>query len=389
MFFVEKPYVSDFLKRTLRDHAIPVVGTPAAAQLNLLPGTTIVSEEHASRMIADGACPSVYTTSENALGWIFQNAEHQFSRKIELFKNKFAFRTLTRPLFPNFFFAEVRADELATFPFHTVSCPCIIKPSVGFFSMGVSKVSHEREWPETVASIFNEIERTQHLYPTEVFNPRTFIIEQCITGDEFAVDAYYTAKGEPVILGIFHHYFSSEKDVSDRVYTSSKAIIEQHLEEFTEFVGEIGRLADARNFPMHIELRKSHDGTLLPIEVNPLRFGGWCTTADITSLAYGLNPYLAFYRQERPDWSDLLKGKDGKLFSVVVLDNSTGVAADEIAAFQYEKVLSLFEKPLELRKIDYHSYPVFGFVFTETREERQEELRTVLHSTLREFVAVQ
>lgn len=389
MFFVEQPYVSDFLKRTLRDHAIPVVGTTAAGQLDLLPGTAIVSEELACRMIAEGECPNVYTTSENALGWFYrQEACRQISRKIEQFKNKFAFRTLTRPLFPDFSFVEVHAADLATFSFQTVSCPCVIKPSVGFFSMGVNKVNDESEWPATVARIFDEIERTQHLYPTEVFNPRTFIIEQCITGDEFAVDAYYTSTGDPVILGIFHHYFSSEQDVSDRVYTTSKVIIEQHLEEFTAFLGEIGRLVDARNLPMHIELRKSPDGRLLPIEVNPLRFGGWCTTPDLTCRAFGLNPYLAFYRQQRPDWAELLSGKDGTLFSVVVLDNSTGVAANEIADFQYEKVLSVFENPLELRKIDFCSYPVFGFLFTETREDHREELNTILHSTLREFVTI-
>jgi hypothetical protein len=252
--------------------------------------------------------------------------------------------------------------------------------------MGVYKVTHAWEWSGTISDILAEMEQVHNLYPAEVLNTGSFIIEQCINGEEFAVDAYYDSTGNPVILGILQHTFSSELDVSDRVYTTSKAIIEQNLEELTDFVGDIGQKAAVKNFPVHMELRRDKDGTLLPIEVNPLRFGGWCTTPDMTYLAYGLNPYLSYYNQQRPNWTELLKDKEGKLFSIIVLDNSTGLHADAIAAFKYDHVLSLFEKPLELRKIDYTTYPVFGFVFAETREENHEEIDNILHSSLREFV---
>ncbi len=387
MFFVEHPYVSDFLKRTLEKHALPVVRTPVVKDFNLYPGTPLLDEAQACRMIGETPYPSVYTTSENALSWLSRHPEcRHLARKVALFKNKFAFRKMTRPLFPNFAFTEVRAEELTTFPFHTFPCPCIIKPSVGFFSMGVYKITHEKEWPQTVASILDDITKIQPLYPAEVVSPQAFIIEQCITGEEFAIDAYYTMAGEPVILGILQHTFSSDQDVSDRVYTTSNALYEQHLDAFTSFVDKIGRLAGVKNFPVHIELRKRPDGALLPIEVNPLRFGGWCSTADLTYLAYGLNPYLAYHHQQRPDWPELLSGKGGKLFSIIVLDNSTGVPAEDIAAFQFDRVLAGFEKPLELREMDYTTYPVFGFLFTETREERQDELEAILHSSLKEFV---
>ena len=42
---------------------------------------------------------------------------------------------------------------------------------------------------------------------------------------------------------------ASDTDVSDRVYTSSKEIIENNLEEFTEFAKKIGNLARVKNFP--------------------------------------------------------------------------------------------------------------------------------------------
>lgn len=118
-----------------------------------------------------------------------------------------------------------------------------------------------------------------------------------------------------------------------------------------------------------------------------MRFGGWCTTADLSFLAYGFNPYLCYYQQKKPDWHEVLKGKEGKLFSIVVLDNSTGIDAEEITSFDYEKLVSSFENPLELRKIDYKTYPVFGFLFTETRENNFIELKNILDSDLNEFIS--
>jgi len=390
MFLVDEPYVSDFLKQTLRDHALPVVDTAVARKLGLLDGTPMISEARAAALMAESATPSVCTTSENAFAWIARQKDFaDLSRKVDCFKNKAAFRRLTQDLLPDFAFAEVQTDELAAFPIETMPLPCIIKPTVGFFSLGVHKVASASEWPAIVANIHSEIEHIHHLYPTEVVNLESFLLEECIEGEEFAVDAYFTEQGDPVVLGIWQHRFSSDEDVGDRVYSTSKTLVETHLEAFEAFVGEIGALAGVKNFPLHIELRRSPDGVLRPIEVNPLRFGGWCTTADGAYKAYGLNPYVAYHKQQRPDWDALLKDRDGKVYSIVVLDNLSGIRGKDIAAFDYKKLLSLFDKPLELRKVDFRQFPVFGFLFAETAAWDAHELETILHSSLREFIQLQ
>jgi len=387
MFFVDKPYISDFFKKTVRNNDIPVVGTEAAQQLDLYKGTTMISETHAIEMVRGIENSPIYTTSENAIGWISKHLPFSdLPVKIELFKNKLKFRELTKSMFPTFFFKGVDIDELRQVPFDQLPQPFIIKPSIGFMSMGVYKVSSYTEWTNTIDLIMAEIEKIKNLYPASVLNTSSFIIEQCIEGEEFAVDAYYNSAGEAVILSILKHVFSSDADVSDRVYVSTKEIIEENLIEFTEFTGKIGKLAEVKNFPVHIELRRDRDGTLLPIEVNPMRFGGWCTTADLSFLAYGFNPYLYYYQQQKPDWALLLKGKSGKIFSIVVLDNSTGVETAKIKSFDYDKLLSQFEKPLELRKIDFHQYPVFGFLFVETRKDNFIELQNILTSNLKNFI---
>ncbi len=389
MFFVDRPYVSDFFKRTVKENAIPVVGTDAARKSGLYNGTKIISENRAVEMMKNPDEHVIYTTSENSIAWITEHLHFSdLPGKIDLFKNKLKFRKMIKPMFPDFYFKEVLLADLKKIQFNELQLPFIIKPAVGFMSMGVYKVSDATDWIKTIDSITAEIKRIKGLYPESVMDAGTFIIEQCINGEEFAVDVYYNAYGEPVILNILQHVFSSDKDVSDRVYISSKKIIEKHLVEFEGFMKNIGKLSGLTNFPMHIELRRDKDAGLLPIEVNPMRFGGWCTTPDLSYLAYGFNPYLYYFSQKKPHWQKILKGKEGKLFSVIVLDNSTGIETADIASFNYDKLVLNFEKPLELRKIDYTKYPVFGFLFTETRENNFSELKNILNSDLNEFVSV-
>ena len=387
LFFADKPYISDFFKQTIRDHQIPIVGTEAAKGLNLLPGTNIIGEKEAADLVGRSSGLRIYSSSENSLGWISRHLqETSLPQKIRQFKDKLLFRELARDIFPDFYFRGVSEADLEDIRVEELPMPCIIKPAVGFFSMGVHRVDTPQEWHKTVKAIRAEIKKVQNVYPREVLDAERFLIEECITGEEFAVDAYYDLAGEPVVLSIFKHIFSSDADVSDRVYTTSKDIIQNNLREFTDFAAKIGNAAKMKNFPVHMELRRRMDGQILPIEVNPLRFGGWCTTPDMTFQAWGFNPYTYYYDQLRPDWEDALQNKEGKLFSIIILDNSTGINGKDIPRFDYDRLLAGFEKPLELRKIDYTRYPVFGFLFAETKEENFDELEYILNSDLKEFI---
>ncbi|MDD2557925.1 MAG: ATP-grasp domain-containing protein [Desulfuromonas sp.] len=398
MFLIDQPYISDFFRQTLKEHCIPVVATPAALQLDLLPGTNLINPAEAAAQIraqvearsstgADSAQYSpLYTTSENALDWIAANlADTNIPATINLFKDKLEFRRRTKALFPDFFFQGVQHADLATLAVDELKFPFIIKPSVGFFSMGVHKVHTPEDWKPILARIDAEIASLQQVYPRAVLDTATFILEECIEGDEFAVDAYFDSSGKAVVVGIHQHLFASANDVSDRVYITSKQIVSTYLEEFTDFATTVGAQLGVRNFPVHIELRRQ-GGIILPIEINPMRFGGWCTTADSTAMAFGFNPYVAYYTQQEPDWSTILQGGDTTVNSMIVLDNSTGLAPDEIVAFDYAALASNFERVLELRPIDYRRYNVFGFLFSATRGDNMLELERILQSDLREYV---
>lgn len=388
MFFLDKPYISDFLKTTLKENSIPIVGTKILNELNLPAGLNILSEKDAIELAKKSNDLSIYCTSENSIGWIAKNLDFsEIPKKIELFKDKVKFRKLIQPMFPNFYFKAVKFEELDNVDYADLPSEFIIKPSVGFMSMGVYKVTCKKQWSNAKISITKEVKNTSGLYPLEVVNANEFIIEECIEGDEYAIDVYFDTFGEPIILSILEHIFFSDSDVGDRIYSTSKDIIQNNLEQFTTFMQEIGKLAQIKNFSVHVELRRNAKGILLPIEVNPMRFGGWCTTADLTYKAYGFNPYLYYYNQQKPDWKEILADKSDELYSIVVLDNSTGISTDKVKSFDYEKLVSKFEEVLEIRKIDFYKYPVFGFLFTKTKKDNMKELEYILSSNLKEFIA--
>ena len=114
MFFLDKPYISDFLKMTVLNHAIPVVDTASATKLDLNAGTSFISEKHAMDWARKQDNPLIYTNSENAIGWIATHLPFtDLPAKINLFKDKLKFRELTTPLFPDFF--ETRSIEGSLF----------------------------------------------------------------------------------------------------------------------------------------------------------------------------------------------------------------------------------------------------------------------------------
>jgi hypothetical protein len=51
-------------------------------------------------------------------------------------------------------------------------------------------------------------------------------------------------------------------------------------------------------------------------------------------------------------------------------------------------LLSEFENPMELRKVDHNEYPFFGMVFVETSLGNEKELDQILTSDLKKYIKV-
>lgn len=389
MIILDRPYVSEFLKNTISENQIPILKTPLLDEVNINGNFVCKTETEFIAYFKQIPDSKIYTNSENAINWISQNLSFtSIPEKINLFKDKVLFRDLIRVLYPDFWYKSLNVEDFDKIDINQIPKPFIIKPAIGFFSMAVYRVNSNEEWEPVKAKIHRELERVKGIYPKEVMDTGKFIMEQIIDGDEYAIDASYDQKGELVIYNIMHHVFASGNDFSDRLYITSEKIMREKLAGFEDFLSRIGKLAGLRNFPLHVEVRVDKTGKILPIEVNPLRFGAWCTTADATWYAYGFSSIASFFSGNKPDWEKILASKKGKTYALMVIENSTGHEAVQIKSFNYDKLLADFEKPLELRKIDWHKYPVFAFLFAESRDENFAELERILKSNLSEYIVL-
>ncbi len=386
MIIPDLPYISKFLEDTLKETQVPVLKNEAtkelqlSGQLNYYDQKSFVEEAKKTRL------PLIYSNSENPINWINKNLPFtRLPEYIKNFKDKTYFRKLIQEIYPDFFFQSISLNQLEHLDVSTLPKPFIIKPAIGFFSIGVHRVNNSHEWKEVIRKIKKEILIFKDSYPGEVVDTSMFLIEEVIPGDEFAVDVYYDQEGKPVILNILKHWFASEEDMSDRIYITSKKIIQEHHDNFLHFLSQLGELSELRGFAMHVEFRLNQNGEIIPVEVNPMRFAGWCVT-DVAWYAYGINVYKCFFEQKKPDWDTILRDKKDEVYSVCVADLPKDIERKNILDIDYVKFSNHFEKTLELRKTDYQRYGVFAFLFAQTSASNLGSLEYVLHSDLKEFI---
>lgn len=388
MFILEGPYISDFIENTIIKNKYQLIDTPFLKSRKRYQEFNLISEAEAISVLEKESAV-LYSNSENVIDWVEQNLHNtKYPRFIQLFKNKVKFREVIQAIFPDFYFQKIHYKNLMQLDITTVPFPVVLKPSVGFFSLGVYTIENTDDWKQTLQKLSVELDAINKLYPVAVVNTDEFILESYIDGKEYAVDCYFNENGEAVILNILEHQFSSSKDVSDRLYFTSKNIIESLHDKTLLFLNRLSKLTGIKNFPLHLEMRVTAKGEIIPIEGNPMRFGGWCTTADLASYAFGFNAYELFQNRQKPNWNSIFNNLNDDLFSLIILDNSTGYKAEEIAYFDYDKLLAKFNNPLELRKVDINQYPLFGYFYTQTPSEKFNELDEMLQNSLIDYTVL-
>ena len=144
MIILDHPYVSEFLMDTAEALQVPVLKNEMAAGLSAEKKLRLLEEaEFVELMKTKGSCP-LYSNSEDSIGWIAENLGFTgLPEKIEFFKNKVRFRELLERIYPEFRFQAVDFDRLDEVRVEEIKKPFIIKPAVGFFSLGVHRVSSD------------------------------------------------------------------------------------------------------------------------------------------------------------------------------------------------------------------------------------------------------
>lgn len=384
VILIDKPYISDLLIKTIKDLNIPAFLCNKDFSFSGEDIPPFISEEQLINTLKEANL--IYLNSENAISYLLSHTLNtNLIEKTELLKNKLKFREMTKDIYPDFNFKGIKIDNLKNLKEQDLIFPFILKPSVGFFSMNVYKINNFDEYQDIVKNIGPEAQKAELLYPKHVIDTNEFIIEEYLDGEEFAIDAYYDIEGKPVILNILKHLFYSEEDTSDRIYYTHKDIINQYLDLFQQELEKLGKSFNLRLYPVHVEFRILNDGRIFPIEINPLRFAGWCTS-ELIQFAFGLNPYEYFFKQKKPCWEEIFRGKENKYYSINVADIPNNVSTQDIVRVDYEQFLNLFSKVLEVRKLDYKEYPVFAFVFAETQDF--EEMIHFLKADLTKYLII-
>ncbi|MFN2173450.1 MAG: ATP-grasp domain-containing protein, partial [Candidatus Promineifilaceae bacterium] len=86
MLLLDQPFVSNFLRRTLVENALPVINTTGAE-------TQLLAEETAVDCFRDNPAQLLQSNSENSFDWIAENlAFSDLPRQVALLKDKVRFR---------------------------------------------------------------------------------------------------------------------------------------------------------------------------------------------------------------------------------------------------------------------------------------------------------
>ena len=385
MFILEKPYVSEYLIDTIVQNDFDVLDNDAVEDANIEEGALeLVSTEDAVNYYLKQEYPLIYSNSENAISWILENLPNSnLAEYIKLFKDKAEFRELLKQIYPDFYFQIVNYNDLDNIKPDEIKFPVVIKPAMGFLSIGVHTINDKTEWKDTLKTLYEEMKQVKNLYTENVVNSSKFVIEELIQGDEYAIDAYYDRNGEPVILNIFEHPRLDNKDVKDRIYITSTSIMIKYMAKFGMLLRQVGELKEIKNFPLHMEVRVTEDGKIIPIEINPMRFAGWCTT-DLAHYAWGINVYKCFSEQIRPNWNEILMNSDNKIYYFSLAEVPNNITRGAVDNFNYREFLTNFSEILELRRINPRQNPLFAIVFGRT--DNIKEIREILQLNMANFV---
>ena len=300
------------------------------------------------------------------------HTESHVTKMANLFKNKIAFRKRLAESYPNFFFLETSISGLSNVDMEALAYPIILKPSVGYSSVGVYRIENATEFKSIVSELGKTMQQLNGKYTKDVLDSESFIIESYIEGQEFAVDLYFDKNNKPVVLNVFARMFKDEKDMSDRIYYTSKQVLQNYLASITDYLEQLGNIFELQRMPLHVELRMDERGAIVPIEVNPLRFAGAGTT-ELGHFAYGVNPYDYYFEQKKPNWPQLMDAMDDKVYSFTCAEFDADIKIDDRYIVHHDLLKEQFPHILEYRHIPYESGSTFAVIFYSSDSLEQNE----------------
>jgi hypothetical protein len=386
MIILEEPYISQTLVEFLEKTNVPILNNDFVRRtLSDNSNLNIIEKTDFIQLYRNSDYPKLYTVSEYALDWIYKTLkDEKLTKLVSLMKNKAAFRRASSCIYEDLCFLEISYADLAKFDISNIALPVVLKPSVGFLSAGVYTITNKSDWKNAIEDIHQNFVQQANNFPDDVVKDSSFILESYIQGREFAIDLYFK-NFDPIIINIFEHPFSSGKDVSDRLYYTSKVLFDNYLSMFTEHISRLNKVLKLENIPVHIELRVDEKNRIVPIEINPLRFAGLCLN-ELHCHITGKHPLSYFFDSTIPDYISMWKGKEKETFCFSIFEKPAGVNNKQL---DIDKLKQLFSKHLEIRTVTNSKLDILAFVFSKTETSDQTEINNILHIDTHQLLKLQ
>jgi hypothetical protein len=381
VIIINEQIISPLLITTLEELNIPILLDGNSGNV-----TEELSMLHANDFFASlKVNQKLLTNSESCLKLIESHIpESNQNLWSKLLKNKGQMREILATIYPNYFYNVVSISELFDLPVESIPFPVVLKPTFGYSSVGVYKVKSEREWEQTLQQLNVELVLSRDQLNQSVINSDNILIEEWIQGEEYAIDGYYDEEGNPVILNMFKRLFKDEYDTSDRIYYTSKQVVNEIYESTLSFMLKLRELVPLKNYPIHFEIKK-HNEKVMPIEINPIRFAGAGTT-DLGFYAYGNNVYKQYFNGISPDWESIIEEMDDAVYSFCCAEIPLTISSSLVENIEHDRFKEQFDHILEYREIEADNDRTFAIVFFKSKD--LEENHRLLHLNLEEFVQV-
>lgn len=382
MIILDDSYVSNRMCRYLELSRQPVLESEMSRRL-LDDGVNLSIVPEAEAIARIDAGEPLYAMSESHFGWVAENVSRKnVLHGLSIFKDKEKMRELLAPMYPDCFYQAVNADDLAGMPFPADRAPFVLKPSVGFLSLGIYIIRTEEDWIKALFDIAQNRGEWSRWYDKSVIGTNRFIMESLIEGTEYALDAYYDQDGEPHLLNILRHDFANAEDTADRLYVCGKQIMQEKRQLMLDFLRQANEYCKVTGFPVHVEVRESN-GIVYPIEFNPLRFAGLGGT-EISQMAFGFFTFAHYLQNTEPDWDAAFEHAGDDLYCMSVLNPPAGTPAG--TRFDYAAFGSEWHSPIAMDRFDFDESGIMGFLFWKTSATDDSERIRMLNDDLSDYL---
>jgi len=324
----------------------------------------------------------VYVPSETSLGTVLNRMDDQACASgINQLKDKYLCRKAMSSLYPNFYFAKCSLESIPTLD--VKGKQVVIKPLKGFFGTGVRFAGPDTDLHALQSDVSREMKAYSRFFPSSVLTSSEFIVEEYIGGDEYAVDMYYDHVGIPRIMNIYRHPEARIAAYAHLMYYTNAGVFESHLQAVTDFFESFGNALSLTNFPIHAEFKLTDRG-FIPIEFNPMRYGGF-GLADLTWHSYGFNPITAYFEGLAPTWENVWGQRAQENYAFILAYNGKDVdvmhRSPDHDAFRDH--LSTKAVLMAYVKLDHRTNPVFAIAYIKSEDEHR--MRQLLDTEFNDF----